>query len=1106
MTLLLEAYPFVLAAACAVSVLMGFYVLSGSPPRSLGVSFVAMAGSMAVWAFALSHGGIASDPEAAVFWRRVAAIGWTTLFASLLHFVLALTGERRLLANRLTYLALYLPAAASLYTFALRGDLAARHADVVAVGPGWAAIAANTSANWAFFAYFAVSVAVGVALIGRWGARSSERAVQAQARVLVATFTAALVLASLGDRIAYALFEVHLPQTGPVVILVPIAAFAVAMFRFGLMAAPAHRTVADAGRILSDEKRAQFYRHLASAYVIGALLNGLHYYFYDTPLGPVVAFSGALYLIALVLLVTPRLPGGQMRHDNVMMFVVALSIPLILFRFADAYASNIVWPVPLILMSISAIFERRRMLYVLAGTTAVTQVALWARVPTLSVEVGSVDHAARLTLYLIGFVLAYYMNGVYVRRLAANEEQVLLQRTVSRISGEFVTASGTNLPEKLATLVAATGAACQADRAYLVTFDHDPPTMTYAQEWCAPGVEPARHVGTEYPLDGFPWWLRQLQDGEVLHVADVAALPPEAAGERAELAHRQVHALLAVPVWHGGSLYGFIGLEDVRGTSAWHGAHRDLLRVLANLTSDALRRVDADAAIHRMAYFDPVTSLPNRTLLRDRLDQALPLADRSEALVGVLLIDLDAFKTVNDTVGHEAGDELLRRLAERLEGRVRRYDTVARLGGDEFVVLVPQASRPDDLHRAADHVMAAFDEPFVIGGQEFFVTASAGVAVYPADGGDADALLKNADLAMYAAKARGKNRHVFCTPELKDDVQKRMRLVNALYRAQERDEFVLHYQPQVSIEDERIVGVEALLRWWHPDFGVVSPGVFIPLAEQTGHIHAIGEWVLREACRQSVAWRARGLPPMRMAVNLSLLQFRAHGLVGIVERALHDSGMPPALLELEITEGTAVDESDDVLAKLAALKALGVTISIDDFGTEHSSLSRLAQLPIDRVKLAMQFIQGLDSGGREEAVANVIIDLARRLGLKVIAEGVETFTQLAFLRRRDCDEVQGYYFGRPMPAEDVERRLRVVAQARVARAARRRRGGPPGDRRPRPSVLAVTQRDGVRAVPRPSCRPRRRPWRRQERSRCASSRAACRRARPARRRRRARRA
>jgi len=949
------------------------------------------------------------------------------LFAFLLHFVMALTEQRRLLAAWLTYPVMYAPAAVSLYVFALRGELAAFHADVVPIATGWTAIASGTAANWMFFAYYAAAVVVSLALIVHWGEGSADPAVRATARMLTAAFLLALVLGSLSDRIANVVLAGVLPQTAPLVILVPVAAFVVAMRRFGLLAPPARRRSADEGRILSDEKRAQFYRHLSLAFVVGALLNVLHFHFFDASLGPVLWFSGALIVIGLALMVTPRLPGGRAHHDNVMMVMVALSIPLILFRFADEYAANIVWPVPLIFMSISAIFERRKMLFVLALTTVLTQLALWARVPELTIDVGAVDHASRLTLYGLAFVLAYYMNGVYVQRLAENEEQVGLQRTISRISAEFVTVSTANLPEKLSTLLAASGAACRADRAYLFLFDHEAGTMAVTDEWCAPGVEPGLPRDAEFPLEQFPWWMQQIERREVLHVADVATLPPEAAAEREVLEHQGIRSLLSVQVASGDRVFGFLGLDDVGSSPAWREEHHEMLRVLANLTSDALAKVEAEAEIHRMAYFDTVTGLPNRTMLVDRLERAIALAGRSETLVGVMLLDLDAFKAVNDTVGHEAGDELLRQLGARLAGRVRRYDTGARFGGDEFVIVVPQLAQAEDVHHVADHVMTAFAEPFVIQGQEFFVTASAGIAVYPVDGEDADALVKNADVAMYTAKARGKNQYACCSPALKDDVQRRMRLSNALYRAQERDELLLHYQPQVCIVSGRIVGAEALLRWRHPELGFVPPGVFIPLAEQTGLINAIGEWVLRAACRQSVAWRERGLPPMRMAVNLSVQQFRHPGLVGAVERALRDTGMRAEDLELEITESTAVQESDAIIDKLAALKALGVTISIDDFGTEYSSLSRLTRLPIDRVKMAMPFVQGIDSGSRGQAVVNVIINLARTLGLAVIAEGVETDVQLAFLRSMRCDEAQGYFFFRPMPAEEVEGCLLVPA-------------------------------------------------------------------------------
>ena len=280
---------------------------------------------------------------------------------------------------------------------------------------------------------------------------------------------------------------------------------------------------------------------------------------------------------------------------------------------------------------------------------------------------------------------------------------------------------------------------------------------------------------------------------------------------------------------------------------------------------------------------------------------------------------------------------------------------------------------------------------------------------------------------MYAAKALGKNRFATCTPEMKGEVEQRMRLIHALYRAQERGEFTLHYQPQVSLATHRIVGVEALLRWHHPELGHVPPSTFIPLLEQTGLIGSVGAWALRTACLQGIAWQAEGNAPMRVAVNLSVQQVRNPAIVEIVENALFETGMQPEYLELEITESTAIKESGDVLATLDALKALGVTISIDDFGTEYSSLERLAQMPIDRVKMAMQFVQGIGDDSRQEAIVNVIIDLARNLGLMVIAEGVETDDQLAYLEGRRCDEAQGYRFYRPMPADEIGRRMAAVA-------------------------------------------------------------------------------
>ena len=364
-------------------------------------------------------------------------------------------------------------------------------------------------------------------------------------------------------------------------------------------------------------------------------------------------------------------------------------------------------------------------------------------------------------------------------------------------------------------------------------------------------------------------------------------------------------------------------------------------------------------------------------------------------------------------------------MASQLIKCLRRTDTVARFGGDEFVIMVNHLADVENIQRIMETVMSLFSRPFIVHGQEMFVTGSAGVAMYPVDGTDTDTLIKSADIAMYHAKDKGKNQYVLCSPHMREEIQMKMRLTNSLYRALERHELVVHYQPQVELSTGKIVGMEALLRWRHPEIGMVPPGIFIPLAEQCGLINSIGEWVLYEACRQNKQWQMMGLPRMRVAVNISVNQFRNPNLVGQVKQILEMTRLDPQDLELEITEGIAIKEAGYIVSVLNELKKLNVCISIDDFGTEYSSLSRLKLLPVDRIKMDMQFVREIEHSDKDKAISQVIINLAKSLGMKVVAEGVETQGQLDFLTAKECDEVQGYYYYLPMPGSDVESVIRA---------------------------------------------------------------------------------
>ncbi|HEX9180953.1 MAG TPA: EAL domain-containing protein, partial [Burkholderiales bacterium] len=446
------------------------------------------------------------------------------------------------------------------------------------------------------------------------------------------------------------------------------------------------------------------------------------------------------------------------------------------------------------------------------------------------------------------------------------------------------------------------------------------------------------------------------------------------------------------------------------------------------ILNDITERQLYQEELEHQAYHDALTGLANRNLLPDRIRQAILHAHRAKQNVAVLLLDLDHFKLVNDSLGHAVGDSLLVSVAERLGTVVRDADTVARIGGDEFVVVIADAEREDHITSAVQRIMDAVVEPVVIKGKEIYASASIGVAVYPRDGSDAEALLKNADVAMYRAKEQGRNNYQFYTPEMNERLAERINMVAGLRRALNRNEFRLYYQPVVDVRDGHIVGLEVLTRWHHPQRGVVSPSVFIPVTEETGLIRPLGEWVLQNACEQGKAWRDMGLPDIVVAVNLSANQFRQKNLVGMVERALRNTGLDSGHLELELTESVVMYNVDEVLATLRDLKSIGVRIALDDFGTGYSSLSYLKRFPIDKLKIDRSFVRDIITNPEDAAIARAVIAMAHSLDMRVVAEGVETAAQLDFLRANQCDQFQGYYYGRPLPATESTELLRRTQQ------------------------------------------------------------------------------
>ncbi len=463
--------------------------------------------------------------------------------------------------------------------------------------------------------------------------------------------------------------------------------------------------------------------------------------------------------------------------------------------------------------------------------------------------------------------------------------------------------------------------------------------------------------------------------------------------------------------------------------SSIRDAQGEIINYLGVFT-DITKRKRAQEAMTHMAYYDALTNLPNRALFREQLNHALALASRHQELLGVLFLDLDRVKVINDTLGHDMGDRLLIGVAERLKRCLRSTDIVARLGGDEFMLLITGVKRLEEITALAEKILESIRPSFHFENQDLYTTGSIGISVYPYDGQDAATLLKNADTAMYRAKRRGRNNFQVFDPSMKAEVFQQLSLDNGLRRALEKNEFEVYYQPQINIATSNIVGMEALLRWRHPELGLITPSVFMQWAEDSGLIIPIGEMVLRMACQQNKLWIDQGFPWLKVGVNVSARQMRQSNIIETVERVLKETSLPPDCLDLELTESILMELNGSAMNIPHALKAMGVGFSIDDFGTGYSSLNYLKRLPVTTLKMDQSFVHDLTIDAGDAAIATAVIGLGHGLNMNVLAEGVETEGQLNFLRHLKCDQVQGFYFSEPLTAnafEDLLRRSKPLA-------------------------------------------------------------------------------
>jgi diguanylate cyclase (GGDEF)-like protein len=566
--------------------------------------------------------------------------------------------------------------------------------------------------------------------------------------------------------------------------------------------------------------------------------------------------------------------------------------------------------------------------------------------------------------------------------------------------------------------LAVLGEAAKADRAYLFQNHPHPITGEIAVslrfEW-TPSFKSTHHhwQNQPYQASGLARWYTVLSSGQ--SISGLTQAFPVA--EQEFLIRDDIQSLLLVPLRLENEFWGYLGLADCTSERHWSRHEESTLLTMAASIISTQQRQQVEEKIRYQALHDMLTGLPNRLLFNELLSKTLPNATRNSESLAVIFLDLDRFKVINDTLGHTLGDQLLQSVTQRLKDSLRGGDTIARWGGDEFTILLPRVNDIEEVTQVAQRILQALEDAFHLQGHELYVTASLGIALLDNNSPDTETLIQHADAALYYAKDKGRNNYQFYSVSLSAKNPELLTLEKSLRYALERNEFTVYYQPRVNIATGEITGMEALLRWQHPEMGLVAPSVFIPLAEESGLIIPIGEWVLRTACIQNKIWQDTGFPPIMMAVNLSLKQFRQPKLVEIIATVLEQTGLEPRFLELEIMETTAIEDLNFTRTVLEALQQMGVYISIDDFGTGHSSLSRLQLLPLHNLKIDKSFIQYLTQDAKVAHIIKAIVTLGHSLGLKLTAEGVEKEEELEFLKSINCEDVQGFLFYRPLSAK-----------------------------------------------------------------------------------------
>lgn len=1013
-----------------VYLLLGIIVFSLNRKETPNRIFSLTCLSLCLWSFSFAMQNFAKNPAEALFWGKIASFGWSFFYAFILHFALIITQKQRVFRHPLAYAALYLLPLINQYFFFFSPKASGRYEYLYAPF-GWTDIYSRShlvpdSALIYFSLYFSLSALSGMALLIHFIFTTEDSRKKKQVTLINTAFLILSVVSLLSDRILFFFFHILLPQSSVIFMIIPITTIFYAVKKYGLLQTDDNDTFV-MGEILSFSGKKKVYSYLICFFLFYGLIFFASFVFvrrYD--LLPALQISLPFFVTALAIGLLTLLPIRELLKDILITAAMSISVFFVIIRFS-ASAAVTVWAFPTTLLFLSIIINLRFMIIAISLTAIAAQIPSFFRSPYLVVHVDGANYILRIALSALSLWLAIVINRIYIDKLRENNIRLLFQKTILDIYTSFISINQINFSAKTDELLGYTLSFTGLDRAYFFSVLQQESCFYLRNEYCKQNIEPIQNYRRKFLSSDMPGLYEEITAGNIVHIPSLPSFPPSMDFLKARMTGSGMRSLLLMPVKNKTGVIGCIGLESSEAQDLQE-KYGELLIILAGILSDAIGKMEAADSINFMAYYDSLTELPNRRLFKKQLDKYIQLAAQNRSILAIISMDIDNFQYVNDTIGHNGGDEILISLVKQISEITFGKALLSRFGGDEFTLMLYNVSDVGEIREICEKIMGIFHRPILHSEGEFFITASLGISVYPADGEDSETLIKNSDLAMYESKTSGKNQYHFCSDSMKESISQKMMLTSFLHEALEKRELFLAYQPQFSASDGRITGIEALLRWNQAELGLISPNVFIPLAEQTGLIRPVGIRVIDEACRQMKQWREEFGIRFPLAVNISLHQLKDKQFLLQLEKSLQKSELPADCLEIEIVESSSLEEDKEIPAILGEICRLGISISIDDFGTRYSSLSYLKQLPLHRLKIDMQFVHGITKDAKDRGITKSIIDLSKNLGLTVIAEGVETREQFDFLKDYGCDEVQGYYFSPPICADEISRLLREEGQ------------------------------------------------------------------------------